>query len=155
MKRDLGFIVNRIIRWFYRFLPKKKLIVNEAETNNALDFVKLCGEWYADVPGWKGDLHQLTMVMGADSLLDYLSGGSKFVSLIISLKNNGGIHLEKLQDIYDGADYHVDDENCPVREIWLCQVNNLYWGGYAPDNIYFKVNYAHPNVNQATKYDNF
>ena len=154
MKRDLGFIINRMVRWFYRFLPKKKLISTDS-TSNSLDFVKLCGEWYADVPGWNGDLHQLTMVMGADKLLDHLSGGSKFVSLIISLTDNGGIRLNKVQDIYDGADYHVNDDNWPVKDIWLCQVNNLFWGGVAPNNIYFKVNYSHPNVNQATKYDNF
>lgn len=105
-----------------------------------LDFVKLVGKWYADVPGWKGNIEDLEMVMGADQLLDYLSNNTKFVSLTVSTENNGGIQCVKTDDIYDGTEYHVLDENCPVKNIWLCQVNNYFWGGYAPEKIWFKVN---------------
>lgn len=149
MKLNFDFLFRRIMRNLRdRFTTKKVVEYNK----NTVDFVKLCGEWYADIENWKYDLHNLTMVMGADKLLDYLSGNTKFVSLIVSTTNNGGVRLEKLDDEYEGATYKVCDDNCPVREIWLCQVNNIFWGGDAPDTIYFKVNHAHPNVNQGAPY---
>ena len=107
---------------------------------NNLDFVKLVGKWYADVPGWKGNIEDLEMVMGADELLDYLSGNKKFVSLSVSTSDNGGVKCTKNYDIYGGAEYSILDVNSPVKVFWLCEVNNFFWGGMAPDTIWFKVN---------------
>jgi hypothetical protein len=82
----------------------------------------------------------LQMVMGADELLEYLAKGDRVVRLQISLVSNDGLHLTKIDDIYGGATYSIVDgpEDCTVETIWLCGVNNYFWGDLAPDDIWFK-----------------
>lgn len=112
-----------------------------------LNFVKLVDRWYADVPGWTGSIPQLEMVAGADDLLDYMSQHTQFVSVCLSLEEKtNAVHLEKICNHFGGADYRV--VNCPdcgVQQIWLCGVNNIYWGGYSPEHIWFSLNTDHPN----------
>lgn len=137
MKR-FNFILERIKR-FFRSFKRKSISLPEGNKGGYVDFYKLAGSWFADIHSWIGDIYSLQMVSGADELLEYLSSGDHVVRLVISLKDNGGIHLEKIGDIYSGADYKVlGCPECGVSVVWLCGVNNFYWGGDAPENMWFK-----------------
>ena len=51
-----------------------------------LNFVKEeDNRWYIDLPNWEGDKADLEMVMGADTLLEYISNNGDYVSIKISL----------------------------------------------------------------------
>lgn len=142
MKNRFGFILERVgkelTNFFYPLFFRRKVIGGAAVRGGYLDFFKLAGNWYADVHSWTGSVQNLQMVAGADELLEYLSHGDHVVRLQISKEDNGGLHLSKIEDIYDGADYRV--LGCPERgvvSLWLCGVNNYYWGGEAPEDIWF------------------
>lgn len=142
MKNRFKFIFERagkgIVNFFYLLFARHKIYIGNSAPGGYLDFYKLAGGWYADVRTWTGSVQNLQMVAGADELLEYLSEGDHVVRLKISREDNGGLHLVKIEDIYDGADYRV--VNCPecgIVSLWLCGVNNFYWGGEAPDDIWF------------------
>lgn len=114
-----------------------------------LDFHKIGQSWYADVPEWSGKLEDLEMVMGADTLLDGLSKMGRFVRIQVSTKEfEGSTHIRSNGKVYGGTAYVsvgypvVGGANM-VPELWLCSVNNFFWGGTendeAPEDIYFKV----------------
>ena len=130
----LGFIIDRFIK---RFKPVRSIRSSE----NYLDFYKLgVNSWFADVHSWTASIMNLQMVMGADELLEYLAKGDRVVRLQISSVPSDGLHLKKTDDIYGGANYIIVDgpEDCTVKSVWLCGVNNYFWGGLAPDDIWFK-----------------
>lgn len=142
MKGRFKFILERIgkkfTNFFYPLVFRRRSLGNNNAPGGYLDFYKLAGDWYADVRSWTGSVQNLQMVAGADDLLEFLSRGDHVVRLKISREDNGGIHLQKLEDIYDGADYKVIDcPGCKVVSLWLCGVNNYYWGGEAPEDIWF------------------
>jgi len=92
-----------------------------------LDFHKIGDRWYADVPGWKGSLDDLEMVMGADTLLDAITNNGRFARIQLSTEQTyGSIHAEFKESVYDGSTYTI--EGVPeVSEIWLCKVNDFFW----------------------------
>ena len=113
-----------------------------------LDFHKIGQSWYADVPGWEGNLEDLEMVMGADVLLDVLSNRGRFIRIQVSNQElPDSIHLHSNGEIYEGTEYavigKVPCEIGTIDTVWLCQVNNFFWGGseddMVPEDIYFKV----------------
>lgn len=102
-------------------------------------FVKLSGKWFVDIP-WDGDINDLQMVSGADTLLDcYNADGSGFVTcklLEVDDKPNNGCrvtYLKKLSETEYGATYSVDDEHYR-GDIWLCPVLKYVLGEY-PDSF--------------------
>ena len=109
----------------------------------SLTFVKLCGKWYADVPGWKGSIASLEMVSGCDDFLDDLCVNGHFVTLEISTDNPGLeyqaelIHLDafggtyKLSKPFEALDGTVKDT------IWLCNVTKYVFGDH-PKKLYFE-----------------
>lgn len=113
-----------------------------------LDFHKIGRSWYADVPGWTGKLEDLEMVMGADTMLDVLSKRGRFIRIQVSSQElPDSIHLHTNGDVYGGTEYvpvgKVPSGISMIGTVWLCQVNNFFWGGsendVAPEDIYFKV----------------
>lgn len=131
--RWLGFIIDRLIKWF-------KPVGHTSGREDYLDFYKLgVNSWFADVHSWSASIMNLQMVMGADELLEYLAKGDRVVRLQISSVPNDGLHLTKIDDIYGGTTYSIvgGPEDCTVKTVWLCGVNNYFWGGLAPDDIWF------------------
>lgn len=114
---------------------EKTLIFYKNEFNN----------WYADIPEYieaGGNLGDLQMVCGADSLLDIMSGGENRIKIKFSTKpfdNSETISLiEERKDIgggdyllssYDGVEFSL--------QLWLCEVTR-YVMKEIPKNIYFK-----------------
>ena len=62
-------------------------------------FVKLAEKWFIDIP-WIGDVNDLQMVDGADSLLEILAEGAKefncTVSTTVLMNRHWLAHLEKI-----------------------------------------------------------
>lgn len=93
--------------------------------------------WYAVLPEWLGSKDELEMVMGADTMLDYLSEGEYCVDLQLSTEepNKYKYRLEFINEIYDGALYELVGQNIDRFEVWLCSVTKFVFGEY-PQNIY-------------------
>ena len=107
-----------------------------------LSFVKEpTGRWFVDLPDWKGDKDDLEMVMGADTMLDYMCEGEPMVVLILSTEK---VECSKLRspkyelnfkgEIYDGATYLLSGMNLEM-EVWLCHVTKHVFGNF-PHIIY-------------------
>lgn len=99
-------------------------------------FVKLAEKWFIDIP-WIGDVNDLQMVSGADSLLDILSKGSKEFNCTVStlLMNKQWLaHLEKISEDEIGADYQAYSDYISTP-VWLCNVTKHLFEIF-PDNFY-------------------
>ena len=67
--------------------------------------------WFVNLPEWKGNKDDLEMVMGADTMLDYISDGENEVFLYLStndkknhkFKNDFKYELTFVREDYDGA----------------------------------------------------
>ena len=100
-------------------------------------------QWFIDIPEWGGDLSELEMVSGADSLLDIISQGDFEVSLYISESPFNGSDVLNLIEVCDdsngGAIYSLKQlNNIQLNlEIWLCEVTKQIFNNYYPPNIYF------------------
>lgn len=112
-------------------------------------FVKDSGRWYIDLPEYVGSRADLEMVMGADTMLDAISGGKDEVHLTMCdvpfvLEDTEPIEtqafpLVKIRDTpeYGGAMYHLkewygEEYN---TEMWLCDVVKFVFGRM-PEIIY-------------------
>lgn len=109
------------------------------------DFVKEdTGRWYVVLPEWEGPKEALEMVLGADSMLDMMSGNeNKIVTLKISEKPFTGSDRLDLTNINDsgggGAFYRAtkfEGKNINM-DIWLCDVMHFVFGGF-PKRIYVR-----------------
>lgn len=100
-------------------------------------FVKLAEKWFIDIP-WIGDVNDLQMVDGADSLLDILSEGNKEFNCTVStslLMNKRWLaHLEKISEDEIGADYQAYSDYISTP-VWLCNVTKHLFEIF-PDNFY-------------------
>lgn len=128
--------------------------------NQIISFVKDQGIWYADLPEFLemelGTRSNLMMVDGADTFLDFLSHGSKRVTLTVStkpftgfqtkmVKNGNGLNpalLEKIghAPVDYGAYYSVTELNGKPfqHQLWLCPVAEYVFGCY-PEEIFAAV----------------
>lgn len=106
-----------------------------------LNFVKEeDNRWYIDLPNWEGDKADLEMVMGADTLLEYISNNGDYVSIKISLDEPSLNRLEFVRltdEIGEGAIYNAV-YNHFVSVIWLCDVTKFVFGGEFPEKIFIK-----------------
>lgn len=97
--------------------------------------------WYVDLPTWTGSKAELEMVMGADTMLNYMAGDKDEVLINVSLSSfdnsdclrykymaidmgNGAYYK---MDTYDGIDINLD--------MWLCNVTRFVFG-FFPKKIY-------------------
>ena len=93
------------------------------------------GQWYIDLPEWRGAKSELAMVMGADRLLDRLSKGQDAVTLALDTEPfDGSDVLTKVisTPLVGGATYLHNN-----KLLWLCKVTSFVFG-YMPKKIYFK-----------------
>ena len=120
-------------------------------------FVKLADKWFIDIPDWTGDINELQMVMGAETLLENVSKIFDFhtereVTLDIFQEHETNQNMEhpayvrlSLMDIdTEGATYLMDDisakkynmENNPL--IWLCNVTKFLFDIF-PYKLYILI----------------
>ena len=94
--------------------------------------------WFAEVPGWEGDRDELEMVMGADTMLDYISQEEDSVYLTLSLEEFKGYEylLTLNEEVYDGGNYHLVGKNVEF-DVWICHVTKFVFG-HLPEKIYIK-----------------
>lgn len=94
------------------------------------------GRWYVDLPEWTGSKDELEMVMGADTMLDYMAQGEDKVLAYISTEPSFNYRYELTFDREDeyGAFYYVNGNNLDM-EIWLCPVTKFVFDEY-PNKFY-------------------
>lgn len=96
-------------------------------------------KWYIDLPEYPGDKEDCLMVMGADTLLDIISGGGETLQTSVSLtpefeENKKHIALTKVEnESLSGAWYYVSQY---YFHIWLCDVTKFVFNGEFPDKIF-------------------
>lgn len=111
-----------------------------------LRFVKLGTKWFVDLPLYEGDVNDMQMVFGADTMLELYSGGRREYEIglrtdesdCISEANAGeSAELIKLREDADGATYFVKSR-LYRDELWLCPVTKYVFGEY-PDTIKLSI----------------
>ena len=103
------------------------------------------GEWYVDLPEWKGDKADLQMVEGADTLLDLISRNREKCSLYMSDEIFDKaefltlIHIRE-KNLGGGGDYFLEsyNGNSVQLKLWLCAVTEFVFQGL-PQKIWFSV----------------
>ena len=100
--------------------------------NRILEFVKVGGVWFYWWPDYVGDPYALSMIEGADLMLDSL--GTKLVRLHMVDATVAKIKLTLLECDADGATYLCNSKNYNGR-VWLCPVTLEVFGEY-PQAIY-------------------
>ncbi|SHM24928.1 hypothetical protein SAMN05444266_107130 [Chitinophaga jiangningensis] len=102
-------------------------------------------KWYIDIPGWDpADIDALQMVLGADTMLDKVSGNTNACYLDISDQPFDGADeiklIENLKDSVGGGNYLMKrfKGESVQQEMWLCEVTE-YVFGYLPEVIYVDV----------------
>jgi len=103
-------------------------------------------EWFVDLPEYLekgGDIGDLQMVEGADTMLDIMSEGKKEVVLCISTEKFDGSDqlklIEKCHPLKGGGYYFMkkfEQEEINLR-IWLCRVVEFVFGDI-PENLFIK-----------------
>jgi hypothetical protein len=116
------------------------------------------GNWYVDLPEWKGTKAQLRMVEGADALLDLMDENDKGEVMVMfseqKFENAECLHLVEVNKgvkIFPkiiffsekefGADYLLTKyKGVEIMgfKVWLCNVMKFVFG-YFPVEIYFKT----------------
>lgn len=102
------------------------------------------GEWYVELPEWKGDPEDLQMTQGADEWLDFLSDGDEVLIYIADIPFNAAEFLTLMRlgepNLGGGGNYILESyqsKNVSLK-IWLCEVVEFIFGQY-PQRIYFSV----------------
>lgn len=94
--------------------------------------------WFVELPEWKGEKDDLEMVMGADTMLDYMSPDENEIHISFSTESfdNYQYELTAIEEIYDGCSYKLKSKNIEF-DIWLCEVTKFVFG-YYPNKLYLK-----------------
>ncbi len=116
-----------------------------------VSFTKENGTWYVDYPEWKGSKANLSMVAGADTMLDALTKKSHIALRVVDSKchvpgyeKDGFIELERVSKDMFGSYYRCSDNIIGFNDknkdsvLYLCPVT-LSVLGYYPKYIYFYV----------------
>ena len=92
--------------------------------------------WFVDLPEWKGEKADLEMVMGADTMLDYMSQGENEIVLFFSTEPflNYKYKLTFKEEIYEGASYDLKGDHIEL-EVWLCFVTKFVFEDF-PRKLY-------------------
>jgi len=110
---------------------------------NKLTFVKLCNNWYVDLPQYGGELAELEMVAGADELLQEIADQSdkthQVTLEIVEDKKDSDIQLYLAELSTAGGTYKVySNDKFDTKELWLCNVTKFVFGEH-PDEIFVKI----------------
>ena len=119
-----------------------------------LTFIKIAGGWYVHLPDYDGNIGDLEMVSGADSLCYELdTDNDGVVNVVVSEDNDyveGNFKWDYVLDFImstvgddgkvSGAHYNVyDDKNLTqTKQIWLCNVAKTIFKKF-PATIYIKM----------------
>lgn len=102
------------------------------------------GDWYIDLPEWKGDPADLQMIQGADEWLDLVSNGDEVTLTIADADFDNAAFMTLIRlgepNLGGGGNYflhHYNGKDTNLK-IWLCEVVEFVFGTY-PQRIYFKV----------------
>ncbi len=86
------------------------------------------GRWYLDLPDWGGNIDDLEMVEGADTMLDRVSGYTNECNLVMSDEPFEGsdrlMLVEDLTSSVGGGNYVMETHRGePINHpMWLCEV---------------------------------
>lgn len=110
---------------------------------NKLTFVKLCNNWYVDLPQYGGELAELEMVAGADELLQEIADQSdkthQVTLEIVEDNRDSDIQLYLASHDSAGGTYKVySNGKFKTKELWLCNVTKFVFGEH-PDEIFVKI----------------
>lgn len=100
--------------------------------------------WYVDLPDWKGSKADLEMVMGADTMLEYMSEGDDKVWVTLSegeFENSDKLEfIRPAIEIQNGAFYKLEKyRGIELNlELWLCDVT-IFVLGHFPETIYIST----------------
>lgn len=119
-----------------------------------LTFIKIAGRWYVHLPDYDGNIDELEMVCGADSLCYELdTDNDGIVSIVVSEDGEfveGDFKWDYAMDFImstvgedgevSGAYYNVYDDNnfTQTQQIWLCNVTKYVFKKF-PATIYIKM----------------
>lgn len=107
-------------------------------------------DWYVDLPEWEGDIADLQMVAGADTMLDILAQGDDHIWLKLGTEQFRQQEKAKLDLYAICADIHKLEEACPSSgavylctnkylssplPVWLCDVTKFVFGEF-PETIW-------------------
>jgi hypothetical protein len=92
--------------------------------------------WFVDLPEWEGEKEDLEMVLGADLLLDILSGNSDYCYLTLGDEPFEGCSTLTYDHNESTPGYYNNDAWHGPSTIWLCYVTEFVFGRY-PEKIYF------------------
>lgn len=114
---------------------------NTMETKDITFYKDPDTRWYVDLPDWTGTKADLEMVMGADTMLEYMSEGEDKVRTSITLEESPGYDkLTLVEETPDaGGGYYLLDyyrgHNINLK-MWLCDVTRYVFDGKLPKEIY-------------------
>ena len=111
-----------------------------------LNFVKLAGRWFAQLPDYDGDPWDLEMVEGADVLCDILDKGENgLVEVFVTTNRDKCTVPPYILDFVNstkGADGEQNGANYRLRDykldVWLCNVTKYVFGEF-PATFYIRV----------------
>jgi hypothetical protein len=101
------------------------------------NFYKEDSRWYVDLPEWEGPKDDLEMVLGADLLLDILSGDYEDVHVKFSDEPFDDAKILTYDHDYEIEGFYNNDAWHGPSTIWLCYVTEFVFGKY-PERIYYK-----------------
>jgi len=103
------------------------------------------GEWWLELPEWKGDPEDLQMVEGADQWLDMLSQKHDQLRVVMSDEKIEGAEILTLlrvreENLGGGGIYYLEtyQKQKVGMKLWLCEVTSFIFD-YLPQRIYFKI----------------
>lgn len=97
--------------------------------------------WYVDLPEWEGEIAELEMVMGADTMLAMISESADECHLAVSDEPFDGADniklIEDLRHSIGGGNYLLETYKGESinQEMWLCAVTEFVFQ-YLPEHIY-------------------
>ncbi len=103
------------------------------------------GEWYLNLPQWKGDPADLQMVEGADKWLDLVSNHAESIKIILSDTSFEAAEILTLlrmreDNLGRGGIYYLESYQSQKigLKIWLCEVTRFVFN-QIPQKVYFRV----------------
>ena len=100
-------------------------------------FYKEDNRWFADLPEWEGEKDDLEMVMGADILLEILSGNSDYCYVTFSDEPFDDAKILSYDHNESTAGYYNNDAWHGPSTIWLCYVTEFVFG-YMPEEVWYR-----------------
>jgi hypothetical protein len=106
------------------------------------NFYKDSYGWFIDLPEWPGEIDDLAMVMGADTMLDMMAEGESRILIQFSNENfeNAEVLIKLRDDLDIGGAHYLLQTYMGIEfslELWLCDVTKFMFGTM-PNKIYLK-----------------